>query len=57
MPVSHVRSISILNLSGSDTYLVPKLSLNVLSVGQLCELGLDLKFFNKCVDVYDSQTG
>jgi len=57
MPVSHVGSISTSNLSVSDTYLVPKLSLNLLSVGQLCELGLELKFSNKGVDVLDSQTG
>jgi hypothetical protein len=57
MPVSHVGSISTSNLSVSDTYLVPKLSLNLLSVGQLRELGLELKFSNKGVDVQDSQTG
>jgi hypothetical protein len=33
------------------------LSLNLLSVGQLCELGLELKFSNKGVDVQDPQTG
>jgi hypothetical protein len=57
MPVSHVGSISTSNLSISDTYLVPKLSLNLLSFGQLCERGLELKFSNKGVDVQDSQTG
>ncbi|KAA8517060.1 hypothetical protein F0562_017122 [Nyssa sinensis] len=57
MPVSHVGSISTSNLSVSDTYLVPQLSLNLLSVGQLCELGLDLKFSNKGVDVQDSRMG
>uniref|UniRef100_A0A2N9FNR4 GAG-pre-integrase domain-containing protein n=1 Tax=Fagus sylvatica TaxID=28930 RepID=A0A2N9FNR4_FAGSY len=39
------------------TYLVPKLSLNLLSVGQLCELGLDLHFSNHGVDVQDPLTG
>jgi hypothetical protein len=57
MPVSHVGSISTSNLSISDTYLVPKLSLNLFFVGQLCELGLELKFSNEGVDVQDSQTG
>jgi hypothetical protein len=34
------------------------LSLNLLSVGQIfCELGLELKFSNKGVDVHDPQTG
>jgi hypothetical protein len=57
MPVSHIGSISTSNLSASDTYLMPMLSLNLLSVGQLCELGLDMKFSNKGADVHDSQTG
>jgi len=52
-----IYTISTSNLSVSDTYLVPKLSLNLLSVGQLCELGLELKFSKKGVDVQDSQTG
>jgi hypothetical protein len=54
MPVNHIGSISTSNLSVSDTYLVPKLSLNLLSVGKLCE---QLKFSNKGVDVHDSRTG
>jgi transposase InsO family protein len=33
------------------------LSLNLLSVGQLCELGLDLHFSNRGVDVQDPLTG
>jgi hypothetical protein len=57
LPVSHTGSISSPNLSIDDTYLVPNLSLNLLSVGQLCELGLELKFSNKGVDVQDPQTG
>jgi len=57
MPVSHIGSISTSNLSVNDTHLLPKLSLNLLFVGQLCELGLDLKLFNKGVDIQDSQTG
>jgi hypothetical protein len=56
-PISHIGSISTSNLFVSDIYLVPKLSLNLFSVGQLCELGLELKFSNKGVDVQDSQTG
>jgi hypothetical protein len=52
-----IYTISTSNLSVSDTYLVPKLSLNLLSIGQLCELGLELKFSKKGVDVQDSQTG
>jgi hypothetical protein len=57
MFVSHIGTISSPDLTISDTYLVPKLSLNLLSVGQLCELGLDLHFSNHGVDVQDPLTG
>uniref|UniRef100_A0A2N9G3P5 Integrase catalytic domain-containing protein n=1 Tax=Fagus sylvatica TaxID=28930 RepID=A0A2N9G3P5_FAGSY len=50
-------TISSPDLTIPDTYLVPKLSLNLLSVGQLCELGLDLHFSNHGVDVQDPLTG
>jgi hypothetical protein len=36
---------------------VPNLSLNLLSVGQLCELGLELHFSKRDCDVQDPQTG
>ena len=57
MPISHIGSVSTSNLFVGDTYLVPKLSLNLLSIGQLYELGLELKFSNKAVDVHYSQAG
>jgi hypothetical protein len=41
---SHTGSVSTLTLSLSDTYLIPNLTLNLISVGQLCELGFDLWF-------------
>uniref|UniRef100_A0A2N9GAS3 Uncharacterized protein n=1 Tax=Fagus sylvatica TaxID=28930 RepID=A0A2N9GAS3_FAGSY len=41
---SHTGSISTPTLSLSDTYLIPNLTLNLISVGQLCELGFDLWF-------------
>jgi hypothetical protein len=50
LPVSHIGFISSPNLSVDNTYLVPQLSLNLLSVGQLCELGLELTFSNRGVD-------
>uniref|UniRef100_A0A2N9FWZ4 Leucine-rich repeat-containing N-terminal plant-type domain-containing protein n=1 Tax=Fagus sylvatica TaxID=28930 RepID=A0A2N9FWZ4_FAGSY len=53
----HIGTISSPDLTIPDTYLVPKLSLNLLSVGQLCELGLDLHFSNRGVDVQDPLTG
>jgi hypothetical protein len=57
LDVSHIGSISTHRLSISDTCLVPNLSLNLLSVGQLCELGLELHFSKRGCDVQDSQTG
>ena len=47
MTISHVDSISTFNLSISDVFSVPKLHLNLLSVGLLTELGLNL-FFSSC---------
>uniref|UniRef100_A0A2N9IE02 Retrovirus-related Pol polyprotein from transposon TNT 1-94-like beta-barrel domain-containing protein n=1 Tax=Fagus sylvatica TaxID=28930 RepID=A0A2N9IE02_FAGSY len=57
MSVSHIGTISSPNLTIPDTYLVLKLSLNLLSVGQLCELGLDLHFSNRGIDVQDPLYG
>ena len=57
MPVSHKGTISSPSLSLHDTFHIPKLSLNLLSVGQLCELGVDLLFTNHGVDVQDPRTG
>ena len=56
MPVSHKGTISSPSLSLDDTFHIPKLSLNLLSVGQLCELGVDLLFTNHGVDVQDPRT-
>ena len=56
-PISHKGTISSPCLSLSDTFHIPNLSFNLLSVGQLCELGLDLLFTNHGVDVQDPQTG
>ena len=53
MLVSHKGKISSPCLFLSDTFHIPKLSLNFLSVGQLCELGIDLPFTNHGVDVQD----
>ena len=51
MPISYKGTISSPYLSLSDTFHIPKLSLNLLYVGQLCELGIDLLFTNHGVDV------
>ena len=57
MPVSHKGTISSPCLSISDTFHIPKLSLYLLSVSQLCELGIDLLFINHGVDVQDPLMG
>ena len=57
MPISHKGTISSSSLSLNDTFHIPKLSLNLLSVGQLCELDVDLLFTNHGVDVQDPRTG
>ena len=57
MPVSHKGIFSSPCLSLSDTFHISKLSLNLLYVGQLCELGIDLLFTNHGMDVQDPQTG
>ena len=56
MPISHKGTISSPCLSLSDTFHIPKLSLNLLSIGQLCELGKNLLFTNHGMDVQDPQT-
>ena len=50
MPISHKGTISTPSISLSDTFHIPKLSLNLLSIGKLCELGVDILFTNH--DVY-----
>ena len=51
MPASHNGTITSTCLSLNDTFHIPKLSLNLLSVGQICELGIDLLFTNHGMDV------
>lgn len=49
MHVSQVGHVSTSHLTLPNTYLVPKLILNLITEGQLCELGLDLQLsFNGC---------
>ena len=57
MLVSHKGIIYTPSLSLSDTFHIPKLSFNLLSVGQLCVLGVDILFTNHGVDVQDPWTG
>ena len=50
-------TISTPSLSFSDTFHIPKLSLNLLSVGQLYESGVNILFTNHGVDVQNPRTG
>ena len=57
MHVSHQGTISTPNLSVSNVYHIPQLTHNLLSVGQLTELGFPLTFSSNGVVVQDPQTG
>ena len=57
IPISHKGTISSPSLFLSDTIHIPKLFLNLLYFGQLCELGINLLFTNHGVDVQDPWTG
>ena len=57
MHVSHLGNVSTPALSVSIVYQIPKLTHNILSVGQLIELGFSLTFSSTGVVVQDSQTG
>ena len=54
MHVSHLGNVSTPALSVSNVYQIPKLTHNLLFVGQLIELGLSLTFFSTGVVVQDS---
>ena len=51
MHMSHIGNISIPSLTISDAYIVHYLSLNLLSIGQLCNLGFELCFSNHYCDM------
>ena len=57
MHASHLGNVSTPALSVSNVYQIPKLTHNLLSVGQLIELGFSLTFSSTGVVVQDSQTG
>ena len=57
MHVSHLGNVSTLALSISNVYQIPKLTHNLLSVGQFTELGFSLTFSSTGVVVQDSQMG
>jgi hypothetical protein len=53
---SHTGSVSTPTLSLSYTYFILNLTLNLISVGQLCELGYDLWFDSSGCHVQDPRT-
>ena len=56
LPISHVGHVSVSNFSLLNTFLIPKFTLNLLSVGQLCELGLNVIFTSSGCSVQDPKT-
>ena len=57
MSVSHIGKVSTSHTSLPDTYCIPKLTLNLISVGQLCDFGLTVLFSPTGCCVQDPQTG
>jgi hypothetical protein len=53
---NHTGFVSTPTLSLSDTYLIPNLTLNLISVCQLCELGFDLWFGSSGCHMQDPRT-
>ena len=56
MHVNAVGQVSTSSISLSDTFHIPNLTLNLISVGQLCELGLTITFSSSGCHVQDPQT-
>ena len=57
MSVNHIGNISTSHTTLQDTYFIPQLTLNLISVGQLCELGLTVVFSSFGCCVQDPKTG
>ena len=57
MSITHVSYASESHLSLPETYHVPSLAFNLISVGQLCDLGLNVLFSSSRCQVQDLQTG
>ncbi|GKV13932.1 hypothetical protein SLEP1_g24891 [Rubroshorea leprosula] len=57
MNVSHIGNVSTKSLTLPNALLVPKLSYNLLSVGQLCDIGLEVTFSAHGCRVQDPRTG
>ena len=57
LEISHTGIISTLMSPSKNTYFVSNLSFNLLSVGQLCDRDLNLKFSKYSHLIQDLQTG
>ena len=57
MAITHIENVSDSNLHLPDTYYIPSLAFNLISVGQLCDLGLNVLFSSSGCQVQDPQTG
>ena len=57
MPITHIGTASTTSFSLSDTFYVPKLALNLVSIGQLVEQGIDVSFSITGCRLQDRQTG
>ncbi|KAL0533200.1 hypothetical protein IC582_030415 [Cucumis melo] len=57
MNITHMGTINTLSLNLPHTYCVPNLTFNLVSVGQLCDLGLTVSFSPNGCQVQDPQTG
>ena len=57
MHVQNTGTINTPKFSISNIFHVPKVLFNLLSIGQLCELGVDVHFLSRGCFVQDLQTG
>ncbi|KAL4032258.1 hypothetical protein IC575_005326 [Cucumis melo] len=57
MNITHIGTINTPSLNLPHTYCVPNLTFNLVSVGQLCDLGLTVSFSPNGCQVQDPQTG
>ncbi|KAA0047306.1 Retrovirus-related Pol polyprotein from transposon TNT 1-94 [Cucumis melo var. makuwa] len=57
MNITHIGTVNTPSMNLPHTYCVPNLTFNLVSVGQLCDLGLTVSFSPNGCQVQDPQTG
>ncbi|KAL0546824.1 hypothetical protein IC582_016742 [Cucumis melo] len=57
MNITHIGTVNTPSMNLPHTYCVPNLTFNLVSVGQLCDLGLTVSFSPNDCQVQDPQTG